>query len=296
MPTTIPTTTSSTRPGSPSTGDAYFETDTNNYIIYDGANWRAFDDDGISLGSVADTRSLLLDGTDDYLTTNSAFSSIFSGSFSISMWVKTPSTFTSGADTLMGNTSSSGKGYLEFRWTYVSSTTATLTMYIANSYSTSPIYATEVRTTSANLANNAWSNIIFTADRPASGTTSAKIYLNNSLQTTTGASPYTATLDNAGGTWDQNLYLGARNSASPLPMQGNLDNVAFFNYVLSTTDIAAIYSAGGTGNLAALSVNHWWKMEEGTGTTVADSGADSSSDTTGTFNSVPQWSTVVEPN
>ena len=45
MPTTIPTTTSSTRPGSPSTGDAYFETDTNNYIIYDGSAWRAYNSD-----------------------------------------------------------------------------------------------------------------------------------------------------------------------------------------------------------------------------------------------------------
>lgn len=42
MPTTIPSTTSSTRPGSPSTGDAYFETDTKRYIIYDGANWRQY--------------------------------------------------------------------------------------------------------------------------------------------------------------------------------------------------------------------------------------------------------------
>ena len=293
---TFSTCTSFTRPTSPANGDVLFETDTKNVIVYDGTNWRGYNNDGISLGVIADTRSLLLDGTDDYLTTNSAFSSIFSGSFSISLWVKTPSNFTSGADTLMGTTSTAGKGYLEFRWSYVSSTTATLTMYTANSYGSGSPYATEVRTTSANLANNAWSNIIFTADRPASGATSAKIYLNNSLQATTSGAGYIGTLDNAGGTWDQNLYLGARNSGSPLPTQGNLDNIAFFNYVLSTDEISAIYTAGGTGNLAALSVNHWWKMEEGTGTTVADSGSDSSSDTTGTFNSLPLWSTVVQPN
>jgi len=45
MPTTIPSITSSTRPGSPSIGDAYFETDTNNYIIYDGSAWRAYNSD-----------------------------------------------------------------------------------------------------------------------------------------------------------------------------------------------------------------------------------------------------------
>lgn len=45
MPTTIPTTTSFTRPGSPSTGDAYFETDTNKIIVYSGSAWKVYDSD-----------------------------------------------------------------------------------------------------------------------------------------------------------------------------------------------------------------------------------------------------------
>src|SRR6056300_405843 len=107
MPTTIPTTTSSTRPGSPSAGDAYFETDTKNYIIYDGANWRAYVSDGLSGWSGSNTYSLNFDGTDDRLDAGSVVTpSATSGT--ISAWIKTTSTayqaILSTADTSGGGT------------------------------------------------------------------------------------------------------------------------------------------------------------------------------------------------
>jgi hypothetical protein len=89
MPTTIPTTTSSTRPGSPSAGDAYFETDTKNYIIYDGANWRGYEADSQTLPAITNTNSLSFDGSNDYLDTGSKYDFIQQTStFSISFWVK----------------------------------------------------------------------------------------------------------------------------------------------------------------------------------------------------------------
>ena len=90
MPTTIPTTTSSTRPGSPSTGDAYFETDTNNYIIYDGANWRGYVSDGETLG--ANGYSLDLDGTDDRVEIGNVTVLNSSSAFSWSVWIKSSMT------------------------------------------------------------------------------------------------------------------------------------------------------------------------------------------------------------
>jgi hypothetical protein len=70
MPTTIPTTTSTTRPGSPSTGDAYFETDTKNYIIYDGANWRGYASDSAfgTFTFTSNSYSGEFDGTADYIS------------------------------------------------------------------------------------------------------------------------------------------------------------------------------------------------------------------------------------
>ena len=65
--------TSSNSSRCPSTGDAYFETDTNNYIIYDGAAWRAYNSDrAIYPYSGSNISSVALDGTDDYLSINSA--------------------------------------------------------------------------------------------------------------------------------------------------------------------------------------------------------------------------------
>ena len=88
MPTTIPTTTSSTRPGSPSAGDAYFETDTNKYIIYDGANWRAYNSDGASIPGVTNGFSGLFDGTDDYIEVGNITNLNSGTNFTISVWFK----------------------------------------------------------------------------------------------------------------------------------------------------------------------------------------------------------------
>ncbi len=104
MPTTIPSITSSNRPGSPSAGDAYFETDTNNYIIYDGSNWRGYISDGETLG--ANGYSLDLDGTDDRVELGNISTLNNATAFSITFWVKLSSSaplpsyfYQSGSDT-----------------------------------------------------------------------------------------------------------------------------------------------------------------------------------------------------
>jgi hypothetical protein len=43
---TLNTVTSSTRPSSPAAGEAYFETDTNKIIVWDGAAWTEIVSDG----------------------------------------------------------------------------------------------------------------------------------------------------------------------------------------------------------------------------------------------------------
>src|SRR5210317_1007920 len=101
MPTTIPTITSSTRPGSPSAGDAYFETDTKNYIIYDGANWYVYNYDETT--AFSNTLSLNFDGGDDFLETDYTPSAGFT--FSGSVWVKTSNTSSSMAFFSMENSS-----------------------------------------------------------------------------------------------------------------------------------------------------------------------------------------------
>ena len=59
--------------------------------------------------------SVSFDGTDDYMDCSATFTSLWAGSFSISLWLKTPSSFTSGVDNYLGNEHVSGQGNIEFR-------------------------------------------------------------------------------------------------------------------------------------------------------------------------------------
>ena len=68
---TFSTCTSSTRPSSPTDGDVLFETDTKNVIIWDGSNWRGYQNDGTSGWSGTNAYSMNFDGTDDRLSLGS---------------------------------------------------------------------------------------------------------------------------------------------------------------------------------------------------------------------------------
>lgn len=87
MPTTIPTTTSTTRP-SASSGDAYFETDTNRYIIYDGSGWRVFNNDGVSLEAVSNSFSGSFNGSSDYLDVGTISTLSGATQQSVGFWFK----------------------------------------------------------------------------------------------------------------------------------------------------------------------------------------------------------------
>ena len=68
---------------------------------------------------------------------------------------------------------------------------------------------------------------------------------------------------------------------------GILSNVAVFNGVLNTANILEIYNGGGTFDLTSNSGNYdtssnltgWWKLDEGEGSTVADSSTNSNAGT-----------------
>jgi len=262
MPTTIPTTTSSTRPGSPSTGDAYFETDTNNYIIYDGANWRAYESDrAIYSYSGSNISSVALDGTDDYLSINSASELNFGGgsdlAFSISSWVyiDTLSNFTI---LTKGVYSSTG----EYHVRMTGGQKMQLVLYDGAAFQSCFIDQT--------LSTGQWYNFVFTYD--GRGGTSAKNgilgYLNGSLATLSTASSgsYSAMSNSTAP-----LYIGRNGSNYS---DGIIDEVAFFNSELSASNVTAIYNSGVPSDLTSLNPIAWWRMgdgiEGGSGTTVYD--------------------------
>jgi hypothetical protein len=254
MPTTIPTTTSSTRPGSPSAGDAYFETDTKNYIIYDGANWRAYVSDGLSGWSGSNTYSLNFDGTDDRLDASSVVTpSATSGT--ISAWIKTTSTayqaIVSAADT---------SGAVTWGWMAVFNNKLRITFRKSGG-------TVKIADGSTTINDGSWHHVV-----AVSSGTAYSLYVDGSAETLTNS--------NNDGTWfgdltsltSTNIGSHVRSSAGNF-FTGNIDEVAVWDSDQSS-NISTIYNSGTPSNLLPLNPKAWWRMGDGaeanSGTTIYD--------------------------
>ena len=238
--------------------------------------------------SFSNTLSGLLDGTNDHFDPSATFTSIWSGSFSISLWYKAPSSFPAGVDNFLGNDAVVGQGYIEFRYRQTSSSAAKIELYHGDSYSSSSPYNTYGAETGSILSANSWHHLVWVASRPGSGGTTSTLYLNGSSQTLSAQAGFESSLSNAGGTFSNNTLIGARNNASSgsgsgeLFLPGHLDEMAIFNSALSASDVSTIYNSGVPGNLEDLSPSHWWRFGDGTGDTNSGGGTPASGDTIGT--------------
>jgi hypothetical protein len=224
MPTTIPTTTSSTRPGSPSAGDAYFETDTKNYIIYDGTNWRGYASDGraIFVGT--------FDGTDDRVELGTLSTLNSTSAFSLTMWVKS-STTDSSTRTLW---SSGSDTFYNALWFYRDGAGGTFDITLGKGGSS---YAGIRYTISSQgeIFNGSWRHlgVVYNGS-------SIVLYLDGSTATTTtiGTAVPTSTVSTTG----NNAHIASRNDDSRY-LIGSLDDVAIFNTALSASQVSDIYSS-----------------------------------------------------
>jgi hypothetical protein len=233
MPTTIPTTTSSTRPGSPSTGDAYFETDTKNYIIYDGANWRGYASDGIIYSFPSNSYSASFDGVNDYIDTNNKFDFIQKTcNFSITCWVKFADyTSTASNEYIIHSSDSNGRVGFMLYYDNRSNTKKLITIVSTTTSVETPIAVTD------GITDNNWHHIAVTCS--GSGGT-LRLYkdgveIGNTTAPTAGSVSAIQTL----------TLGGALNTSGNLvlPFEGNLDEVAVFNYELTSTQINSIRSS-----------------------------------------------------
>lgn len=271
-----------------------YATDTHDFYIYDGSAWYIYNNDYLFSNN---TYSLSFDGSNDYVDTNSNSldSSVWSGSFSISVWYKTPSSLT-GKDGMFLTTGrfASGVSNLEFR-----ATEQTIYLWFTPSSNTggSPFNAYDANTVNV-LSPNTWYHICWTADRPSSGSTTSKLYLNGVSQSLTHnflGSIHNATPFSSG----NDLILGARNGASTeagsttLNLEGLVDELAIFNTALSSSDVTAIYNNGVPAEISSLNPVSWWRMgddDSGTGIIITDRGSGGNN---GTLINGPIFSTSV---
>jgi hypothetical protein len=286
MPTTIPTTTSSTRPGSPSAGDAYFETDTNNYIIYDGANWVIYDYDSTS--AFTNTLSLSFDGVNDSLATN--YSPGASSAFSVSMWVKSSNT-TQNMTYFSNADSAGGAGGFQV---LSPSNTKSFYVLVYNGSTSSLFNGVGGTNATLDIRDNLWHHLAVTING-----TSVKIYkdggnaaINTGNPTNTQGTPFatwTSTVSYTGNTG--NVYYFGKNGAYPSYYYSGLqDEIAFFKTELSGSDISAIYNSGVPNDLGAsglnLSPDAYFRCGDGPSDTNSSSGTPSNADSVGVVTSL----------
>jgi len=229
---TITPTTSSTRPTGVQ-GRIAFETDTKNIIVYDGANWRSYINDGIDYG--ANAYSLEFDGANDYIDLSSNVS--ISGAFSISMWVY--------PDDIAG--------YL------ILGSTSTDNIFVyANSSGTLQIrggtgFTTNV-VSSTNLTAGSWQHVVITRDAGLNYT----FYRNKTSNAVTGATSTDSDI-----AFDR---IGANSTIQFGTFDGKMDDLAFYNKELSASEVASIYD----NNLHASGLVAFYRFEEGSGTSLSD--------------------------
>jgi hypothetical protein len=262
---TLFTTTSSTRPSSPSAGDTYFETDTKRIIVWDGSAWYGYDYDDTT--AFTNRYKLNFDGSGDYATT--AYYQPSTTELSYSFWTNSSNTTSSMTWLSSSPTSGNGGGFR------VISPSTTKAFYVLVSDGSSTYTNASVGGTNATLAirDGNWHHVVLSI----SGT-AIKIWIDGG----SGGSPThtdTSTVSYVGNATTP-LYFGKNGANNSYYLNGSLDEVAVFEYELSSTQVSNIYNSGTPVDVGSFGLNlspaGYWRggdSDNGTGSTVTDLGS-----------------------
>jgi len=273
---TLNTVTSSTRPASPATGEAYFETDTNKIIVWTGSEWTEIVSDYAP--SYSNQYSVDFDGTNDYVDIGGSYDL---GTFSA--WFKPDNVLSSSVGPYMICGFTGVDPYAVYGGITVSGPiTGALTDEIIAIYTGDWLYG--YTSSTATISNTAWHHV---AVRWAGS--DYEIYLDGSQ------------VKNADGQFGSaskskiaisNLSIGRRNDNGKF-FPGLVDEVAIWSTPLSASDVTDIYNSGVPTDLTSYSPNGWWKMgddDSGSGTTITDQGSGGND---GTLTNGPTFSSDV---
>ena len=214
-----------------------------------------------------DNYSLLFNGSTQYVNADTVAGDISVSKGTYSIWIKFNGAISLNANFIKASVDSSNQisiAYInstsKFRFTYKAAGTA---------------QKAEVATTEEVDGN--WTHLAMTWDTSAD---ELKGYVNGVQVGGTQSSL---------GTWSGTIsscYFTRNTLASDNYFKGYIDEVSVFNEVI---DISDLYNGGYPVDVSGLSdLIGYWKMEEGTGTSIADS---SGTGNTGTLVNTPTWST-----
>lgn len=249
----------------PQSGDLVLNTDDNAVQLWNGSAWKIFNSD---VSPFSQQYSLSLDGINDYVALGNS-SDLAPSSITISAWIKV----TGSVGTFNYIVSRAGSTYGSYHLRYTN--TNKFNAFIGHS---ADDFTTATSSSAYTLTD--WHHVAFTYDQ-----TNLKLYVDGaeaaSVAKTT-AIDYTA----AAGV-GSNTYIGSTPMGYPSPLEGLIDEVALFNSALSAPQIASLRDTSGSNPVPANIANEnnlvgWWRMEEGSGSTVVNTKAPGTND--GTIN------------
>lgn len=212
--------------------------------------------------------SILFDGSNDYLDIGSMSALASASSFSVSFWFKNNGNSSGNA---FGGWGSSSHNNIGCNPNYSANTF----YFVVRAGSAVGALAVSSLTTYA--PSNTWNHFVCTFDGG-----DRKIFINGTQRASdTGVAPST-TSSSAG----DNVAIGLRETYYA---KGRIDEVALYSSALSQSEVTDIYNSGKPNDRSSDSdLLGYWRMEEGSGTTVADS---SGNGNTATLTNGPTFST-----
>jgi len=229
-----------------------------------------------ALGSKFSNFAGSFDGTADFVLLPEVSALKPTSAVSMSFWAKPNAwdmTNGSNYDYFLGCVSSGGWGvYLDNTGAQV--TTIKFIIRVSDTGSGSAGYLTANINTATTEALTGWHHIAATYD----GET-AKLYLDGGTTGITNAVGAASSTIVYHGSNARPVMLGSDANADTTGhhfYHGLLDDVAIFNAALTSGNVSTIYNAGVPNDISGMSnLIGYWKFEEGTGTTVADSSTNS---------------------
>ena len=235
---------------------------------------------GSSTPAFTNTKSIALDGVDDFVNMGNVANLNFerTDSFSISTWVKRGSFAKSQFLFSKMNGSGNYRGYIFY--IDAGSDSPRLMLRRDTSFTSQRLI---VESTTTILDNN-WHHLTVTYDG-SSTSSGVKIYVDGVSTTKTSSGAISASITTPApvniGAYGSSLYIN----------DFSCDEVSVFNSELSASDVSTIYGTGVPNDISSLSPLSWWRCGDGdTSPTLTDNGSGGNN---GTMTNFTTFSTDV---
>ena len=204
--------------------------------------------------------SLLMDGVSEYIETDSTYSELDGiNNFAFSFWIK-PTSINSKVFFSIGNSAADTRAQ-QFFGVFLSNK---LILYLSS-------LSVQIRTPANALVVDQWQHVLITRDAARGIGDKGRIYVNGVNNVENDSTRFWTNTTNA----TTELYIGEHTNSWQGPFSGNIDEFAIYKQDMAAY-ISEIYDPSGAVDLNNLATapapTSWYRFEEGSGTTLTDSG------------------------